>query len=62
MSLYVDAIVKLYAYDIMFMLVHGCGGSVVHVDVKECGGQNRALGTPLGFFLGEMTCHNMTRV
>ena len=43
MSLCVDVIVKSTAYDIMFMLV-GMRGSVVHVDVKECGGQNRALG------------------
>ena len=43
MQLCVDVIVKSSAYDIMFMLV-GVGGSVVHVDVKECGGQNRALG------------------
>ena len=41
MSLCVDVIVKSSAYDIMFMLA-GVGG--VHVDVKECGGQNRALG------------------
>ena len=47
MSLCVDVIVKSSAYDIMFY-VGWCGGSVVHVDVKECGGQNRALGDSVG--------------
>ena len=50
MSLCVDVIVKSSAYDIMFMLA-GVGG-VVHVDVKECGGQNRALGDSVG----EISC------
>ena len=41
-SLCVDVMVKSSGYDIMFMLA--CvGGSVVHVDVEECGGQNGAL-------------------
>ena len=51
MSLCVDVIVKSSAYDIMFMLV-GVGGTVVHADVKECGGQNR----PLGNSIGEISC------
>ena len=42
MSLCVDVIVKLSAY------VGGRGGSVIHVDVKECEGQNRALGDSVG--------------
>ena len=37
---------KSSAYDIVH--VGGCGGSVVHVDVKVCGGQNRALGDSVG--------------
>ena len=48
MQLCVDVIVKSSAYDIMFMLVGVCGGSVVHVDVKECGGRNRTLGDSVG--------------
>ena len=50
MSLCVYVTVKSSAYDIMFILA-GVGGSVVHVDVKKCGGQNRALGDSLGKFL-----------
>ena len=46
MLLCVDVIGKSSAYDIMF--VGGCGEIVVHVDVKECGGQNRALGDSIG--------------
>ena len=46
MSLCVDVIVKSSAYDIM--LCWKVCGSVVHVDVKECGGQNRALGDSVG--------------
>ena len=47
MSLCVDVIVRSFAYDIMFMLAD-VGGSVVHVNVKECGGQNRALRDSVG--------------
>ena len=40
-----------------YVYVGGCGGNV-HVDVKECGGQNRALGDSVGRnVLCEMTCH-----
>ena len=35
-----------------YVYVGGCGGSVVHVDVKECGGQNRSLGDSVG----EISC------
>ena len=52
MQLCVYVIVKSSAYDIMFMLVGVGGGGVVHVDVKECGGQNRALGDSVG----EISC------
>ena len=49
MLLCADMIVKASAYDIMFMFYVGwCGESVVHVDVKECAGQNRALGDSVG--------------
>ena len=46
-------IVKSSAYDNVY--VGRCGGSAVHVDVKEWG-QNRALVDSLGNFLCEMTC------
>ena len=52
MSLCVDVIVKSSAYDIIYVYVSGCEGSVVHVYVKECGGQNRALGDSVG----EISC------
>ena len=50
MSLCVDVILKSSAYDIMFMLA-GVGGSIVHVDVEQCGGQNRFWGS-----VGEISC------
>ena len=62
MSLCVDVIVKSSANDIMFMLAV-VGGSVVHLDFKECGGLNRALGGSVGLnFLSEITCCLLTRV
>ena len=51
MPLCVDVIVKSSAYDNMFLLA-GVWVSVVHVDVKVCGGQNRALRD----FIGEISC------
>ena len=50
MQLCVDVIVKSSAYGIVY--VGGCGGSVVDVDVKECGGHNRALEDSVG----EISC------
>ena len=50
MSLCVDVIVKSSAYDNVY--VGRCGGSVMHVDVKKCGAQNRALGDSIG----EISC------
>ena len=56
MSLCIDVIVKSTAYDIMFMLT-GVVGGVMHVDVKECGGQKRAHGgLRCGNFLCKMSC------
>ena len=45
----VNVIVKSFAYDIVY--VGRCGGSVVHVDDKECGGTEQSLGRLLGKFL-----------
>ena len=35
---------KSSAYDIVY--VGGCGGSVVHIDAKECGDRTEPWGTP----------------